>query len=97
MNLSTLQVAGAAICGVCALLLVATWWLAPRIRSALDCLPAPVNDDGSPDEQAMPDALSDFLLLIELQDRLVARGHIDLARELDSLFPRLRWQKEIIE
>lgn len=87
MNLSTIQIAGAVICGVC-VLLVAVSWLLPRIRLALDDSPYPTSS---------LDAMDDFLLVIELQDRLIDKGHTDMAHELDVLFPCLRWDQDEME
>jgi|LSQX01.2.fsa_nt_gb hypothetical protein len=96
MNFSMLQIAGAVICGVC-VLLVAVSWLLPRIRLALRDLFPPGSDDDSPYPTSSLDAMDDFLLLIELQDRLIDKGQIDMAHELDVLFPYLRWDQDEME
>lgn len=96
MNFSMLQIVGAMICGVCVLLVVASWLL-PKIRLALGGLFVPGSDDDSPYPTSSLDAMDDFLLVIELQDRLIDKGHTDMAHELDVLFPYLRWDLEEME
>ena len=96
MNFSMLQIVGAMICGVCVLLVVASWLL-PKIRLALGDLFPPGSDDDSPYPTSSLDAMDDFLLVIELQDRLIDKGHTDMAHALDVLFPYLRWDLEEME